>query len=118
MTTPEGKVKAKVRELLGGYAGMYSYWPVPMGFGRTTVDVLGCYRGRFFAIEVKKAKKQPTLNQSQEIERVERAMGKAFVIAGEESLVFAELRAWLDHLRETTLEDVQLTGDPVRRKPI
>lgn len=118
MTTPEGKVKAKVRELLRGYTGMFSYWPVPMGFGRTTVDVLGCYRGRFFAIETKAEGKKPTLNQSIEIGLVELAMGKVFVISGPQSAGFDELRAWLDHLTETIVDDPHLTPDPVNRRTL
>ena len=118
MTTPEGKVKSKVRNLLDRYNGVFTYWPVPMGFGRTTVDVLGCYRGRFFAVETKADGKKPTLNQSQEMQRVERAMGKCFVIIGEQSPVFEELRQWLDHLTETVRDDPHISPDPVDRRPI
>ena len=82
--TPEGKVKSRVRKLLARYQGMYTYWPVPGGYGRVTVDVFGCYRGRFFAVEVKADGKEPTLRQTQELSNIERAMGETFVIAGED----------------------------------
>ena len=82
MTTPEARAKAKVREILSRYPSMYSYWPVPSGFGRTTIDVIGCYRGRFFGIEVKADGKKPTLRQTIEMQSMAQAMGKTFVIAG------------------------------------
>lgn len=116
--TPEGKVKSKVRELLGHYDGMYSYWPVPMGFGNTTLDVLGCYRGRFFSIETKAANKKPTLRQTEEIKNIELAMGKSFVISGEDSPVFAELREWLDILTQVITNDPHISPDPVSRRPL
>lgn len=116
MSTPEAKTKSKVRQLLDEYAGVYAYWPVPTGYGKTTLDVLGCYRGRFFTIETKAPHKKPTGRQMSEIHNIERAMGKSFVIAGEDSPVLEELRAWLDHLTETIPDDVHLSSDPVSRR--
>lgn len=117
--TPEGKVKAKVRELLGTYGDeLYVYWPVPTGFGRTTVDAIGCYRGHFFAIETKAEKKKPTLRQIGEINRIDYAMGWTFVIAGEQSPALEELRHWLDHLKATVTHDPFITPDTVNRRTI
>jgi hypothetical protein len=117
--TPEGKVKAKVRELLGTYGDeLYSYWPVPTGFGRTTVDAIGCYRGQFFAVETKAEKKKPTLRQVGELHRMECAMARTFVIAGETSPVLQELRHWLDYLKATVPHDPSLTPDQTNRRPI
>src|SRR5262245_14079351 len=118
MTTPEGRVKAKLRRLLSAYANVYTYWPVPTGFGTTTLDVLGCYRGRFFNVETKAAKKQPTLKQAEAIRNIELAMGRSFTISGEDSPVFDDLRRWLDEITETVSYAVHLTPDPVRRHPI
>ena len=117
-TTPEGKVKARVRLLLNKYEGMYSYWPVPSGYGKTTLDVLGCYRGRFFTVETKAPGKKPTLRQMEEIVGIEAAMGRAFIIAGEASPVLADLKTWLDNLTETIPHDPHFTSDPVRRSAI
>ena len=51
----EAAVKAKLRAYLKSLGSdCHQYWPVPTGYGSTTVDVLICYRGRFFAIEVKR----------------------------------------------------------------
>jgi hypothetical protein len=114
--TPEGRNKSSVRKLLARYRGMYSYWPVPGGFGRATVDVLGCYRGRFFAIEVKAPGKKPTLRQTQALSEMQAAMGMTFVIDDADAV--DELEAWLDELTRTIGNDPLISADTVRRKPI
>ena len=118
MATPEGRVKEKLRRLLNGYTGVYTYWPVPMGYGRTTLDVLGCYRGQFFSVETKADGKKPTLRQTTELEGIEAAMGRSFVIAGTDSPVFEELRAWLDVLTLVIPNDPHISPDTVDRRPI
>lgn len=92
--TPEGKVKAKVSGLLKATPGIYYHMPVPGGFGGTTLDYIGCHRGRFFAIETKKPGGKPTDRQKQIISQIEQAGGKTFVIDGD----ITELELWLkDH---------------------
>lgn len=51
--TIERDVKKKLRELLTEL-GAYQYWPVPRGLGAATVDVLFCYQGRFYGVELKR----------------------------------------------------------------
>lgn len=116
--TPEGRVKAKVRQLLSSYQGLYQHWPVPGGYGRSTIDVLGCYRGRFFGVEAKAAGKKPTLRQEKMLEDMQLAMGRTFVIAGVDSPAFGELRAWLDKLTETIDDHSYLTPTQVRRRTL
>lgn len=118
MTTPESKVKAKVRKILASYDGMYAYWPVPSGFGNTSLDCLGCFRAHFFSIETKAAGKKPTLRQMDELNKIELAMGRTFVIAGESDPAFDELCRWLNHLRDVLPNDPHLTQDPVSRRAI
>jgi hypothetical protein len=118
MTTPESRAKKAVREVLSRYPSVYSYWPVPSGFGRTNIDVIGCYRGRFFGIEVKAEGKKPTLKQSIELQRMATAMGKTFVVIGENDPMLDALAAWLDELTETYEDDPDLPPDLVRRRPI
>lgn len=119
MATPEGKVKAKLRKLLAAYEPyMYTYWPVPSGFGKSPLDVIGCYRGRYFTVETKAEGKKPTLRQAEEINSVERAMGKSFVISGVDSPVFEELRAWLNLLNLSVPNDTYITPDQIRRRPV
>lgn len=119
MATPEARVKAKLRSILNKYDGMYAYWPVPSGYGSTTLDVLGCYRGRFFAVETKAAGKKPTLRQTGELQKIGRAMGRTFVLIGEDySEEFMNLEIWLDSLTRTVRDDPCIPPDTVARRPI
>ena len=78
--TPEGKVKKKVSELLKKY-GAYYFFPAMGAFGRAGVpDIIGCYRGYFFAVECKAGKGKTTAIQEAEIEKIRKTSGKAFVI--------------------------------------
>lgn len=89
--TPEGKVKRKVSGLLKATPGVWYDMPVPSGFGGSTLDYIGCYLGRFFAVETKAPGKKPTPRQLQTIAAIERSGGKVFVIDGD----LSELEAWL-----------------------
>jgi hypothetical protein len=52
--TPEAKVKQEIKAHLAGVEGLWFFMPVPTGYGmRGIPDFVGCYRGRFFAIEAK-----------------------------------------------------------------
>lgn len=118
MPTPEAHVKAKLRRILSKYDGMYAYWPVPTGYGSTTLDVLGCYRGRFFAVETKAEGKKPTLRQTGELQKIGRAMGRTFVVIGENSEELTHLEIWLDHLTRTVPDDPCVPSDKVARRVI
>jgi hypothetical protein len=91
-TTPEGKTKKTISALLKSVPGMYFFMPVPSGYGESTLDYLGCYRGRFFAVEAKAPGKKPTDRQNMMIERMRRAGGTVFVIDGD----IAELKHWIE----------------------
>lgn len=92
--TPEGKVKAAVKKLLSQYHGIYGWWPVPCGYGENSLDFVGCFHGRFFAIETKAPGKKPTRRQGHVIERIKAAGGMAFVVDGDQSLL--DLEMWLE----------------------
>lgn len=97
-STPEGKVKRKISNLLKTYAPDLWYdMPVPSGFGKSTLDYVCCYYGRFFSIEAKAAGKKPTERQNAMIRQMEAAGGKTFVVSDEESL--DTLRQWLETAR-------------------
>lgn len=49
----ERSVKNALRAYLNGL-GAYQYWVVPCGYGKTTIDVLVCHKGRFYGIECKR----------------------------------------------------------------
>lgn len=91
MKTEESKVKDKVKEFLHSRKvqslthpipdAVGFYWmPVPSGRGAPFLDFVGCYKGKFFAIETKVFGKQPTPRQRLIIEQVIRAGGETFVI--------------------------------------
>lgn len=68
-------VKKRLTEI-----GAYQFWVVPMGLGETTLDCLGCYRGRFFGIETKAPGKLPTLRQTLTIKKMRAAGALVYVV--------------------------------------
>jgi hypothetical protein len=99
-STPEGKIKKKVSDLLKSTPGCYYFMPVPGGFGMTTLDYVGCYRGMFFAIETKKPGGKPTPRQNQIIGTMQAANAAVFVIDGDTT----ELAAWFSKVRVRTAD--------------
>jgi Holliday junction resolvase len=78
--TPEAKVKAKVVKLLKEH-GVYYFYPVTGGFGRSGVpDVVCCRNGHFLAIECKAGKNKPTPLQEAEMQKIRDAGGTTMVI--------------------------------------
>ena len=81
-TTPEGKVKKKVKEYLKSIGAWY-YMPVSNGMGRSGCpDILVCLDGYFMAFETKAVGKinNVTANQKREIDEIRRANGLAHVV--------------------------------------
>ena len=95
-STPEGKVKAKVKRRLAE-AGAYAFWPVQTGMGSRTLDCLGSHRGRAFAIETKAEGKALTEQQEWIRQRIQLSGGKVFVINTTDDMApcWTELLAWL-----------------------
>ena len=91
--TPEGRVKAKVKRVLGK-PGIYHHMPVQNGMGKPSLDFIGCAYGNFFAIETKAPGKKPTERQEITIAEIRAAGGKVFVIDGDTT----ELESWLTHI--------------------
>jgi hypothetical protein len=91
-TTPEGRVKRQVSDYLKTISGLYYFMPVPSGYGESTLDYIGCYRGMLFAIETKAPGKQPTNRQKQIIDAINRAGGSVFVIDGD----ITQLKEWIE----------------------
>lgn len=78
--TPEGKVKAKVVDVLKD-EDVYYFFPATHGYGRSGVpDIVCCVNGLFVGIECKAGTNKPTLLQVREIERIRRANGCALVV--------------------------------------
>ena len=60
MTTPEKKVKDKVKAILKD-VGAYYFMPATHGFGSSgTPDIVGCLHGKFIGIECKANGGKPT----------------------------------------------------------
>ena len=78
--TPEVKVKRKVVSLLKEM-GAYNFFPVMSGYGRSGIpDIVGCYKGRFFAVECKAGKGKTTALQDKNIAQIIACGGLAMVV--------------------------------------
>lgn len=79
-TTPESKVKAKVKKILED-RNAYYVMPVTGGFGNSGApDFLVCYRGRFIGIECKAGKGKVTALQQDNLNRIVENGGTTLVI--------------------------------------
>jgi hypothetical protein len=78
--TPEKAVKAKVVKQLKTL-DTYYFFPATGGYGRSGVpDIVGCYKGYFFAVECKAGKNTTTPLQDKEIAAIHKAGGWAIVV--------------------------------------
>lgn len=97
MKTPEGYEKDDIKKYLDdGVRGgiLWYYCPFMAGYGKSGVsDIVGCYRGKFFAIEVKREGKEPTPIQTRRMAEIEAAGGKTFW--GTSSKVIPEFEEWI-----------------------
>lgn len=99
-TTPEGKVKEKIDEVLENYG---AYWvnPATWGMGVSGAsDKIACAFGHFIAIEAKAGKNGPTELQRAALRAVVEAGGSACVI-NEETL--PDLSVMLNRLQDNAL---------------
>ena len=79
-TTPEAKVKAKIKVLLKVY-DIYYAMPIGTGYGNSGVpDFLCCVRSRFLAIEAKAGKGKTTALQDKNIKQIIASGGLAIVV--------------------------------------
>ncbi len=100
--TPEGKVKASIKSILDPHKpALYYDMPVPSGYGKSTLDFIGCYYGRYFAIEAKRPRKEPTSRQNGTIEDMSLAGGAVFVVIGDQGLDVLE--RWLVEIKRVSI---------------
>jgi Holliday junction resolvase len=94
MRTPESYEKADICKYLDSIGAWY-FKPTTSGYGKSGVaDIIGCYKGTFFSIEVKREGKEPTKLQWERMQAVETlAGGKAFWGTAEK--VIPEFRDWI-----------------------
>jgi Holliday junction resolvase len=95
--TPEKKVKTAVVKILKTeYPFVYLFYPVAGGFGSAGIpDIVGCYLGRFFAIECKAGKGKTTALQDKNIAQIREADGRVMVV-NEDNL--QDVRTMLDSI--------------------
>jgi len=91
-STPEAKVKEKIKKILKEH-GVYYAMPMGTGYGNSGVpDFLCCIKGRFLAIEAKAGKGIPTALQEKNLRDIKVAGGIALVV-NENNI--EELKTWL-----------------------
>ena len=89
--------KDKIDAYLKKIEGLYLIKPASGGFGVSgTPDRVGCFRSLFFAIEVKRAGKEPTPIQWKRIKECQDAGGKAFW--GTSEKVIPEFEQWRNEI--------------------
>ena len=92
--TPEAKVKKHVKEILDSM-GVYYFMPAMGNFGRAGIpDIIGCYNGRFIAIECKAGKGKTTALQDRELARISNADGLAYVVNEDNLHELKDLIIW------------------------
>lgn len=93
MSTPEGKVKAKVKKarlrLIDEGFKVWSFMPVQMGYGAPGLDFFWCVNGFWVSIETKVKGKKMTPRQEQTADEIRNADGLVFVVDDDESLEYA-----------------------------
>lgn len=93
--TPEVKVKRVVVAQLKKL-GAYFFYPVTGGYGASGVpDIVGCYKGKFFAIECKAGTNKPTALQQKNIDAIA-AQGGAVCVVNEDNM--ESVTSWLTTL--------------------
>ena len=79
-TTPEAKVKAKIKAILKAH-NVYYAMPIGTGYGSSGVpDFLCCVNGNFVAIEAKAGKGKTTALQEKNLKAINESGGIAVVI--------------------------------------
>lgn len=91
MTTPEGRVKAKVKARLKRDYPLdcWAFMPVQMGMGSPALDFLICIKGIFVSIETKVLGKSLTDRQQLTRSCIHAAGGLVLVVWDDETLDYA-----------------------------
>ncbi len=83
--TPEAKVKVKVKKTLDAH-GAYYFMPIGGPYAaRGVPDIVGSYKGKFYAIECKAGNGKPTMLQEREIRRINES-GARVIVVNEDNL--------------------------------
>jgi Holliday junction resolvase len=80
MTTPEKKVKDKVKKILAEF-GAYYFMPATGGYGKSGVpDFVACYKSKFIGIECKANGNKPTALQEKNLMQIVGVGGFAILV--------------------------------------
>ena len=83
--TPEGKVKAKVKKILDT-RGAYYFMPIGGPYAaRGVPDIVGSYKGKFFAIECKAGKGKLSMLQERALRLINES-GALAIMVNEDNL--------------------------------
>lgn len=94
MKTPEGYEKDDICKYLDTLQRCWYFRTFTAGFGKSGVaDIIGCFSGRFFSIEVKREGKHLTVLQWKRVSETTAAGGKAFWGTAEK--VIPEFATWI-----------------------
>ena len=96
MKTPESYEKDDIKKYLDkGKPILWYFSPYMAGYGSSGVpDIIGCHRFKgFFAIEVKRSGKTPTVLQNRRMMEIYKAGGRTFW--GTADKVIPEFEAWI-----------------------
>lgn len=109
-TTPEGKVKKRVKEILKEL-GAYYVMPVTGGYGNSGVpDFVVCYRGIFFGIETKAKGGKVTALQLKNLREIQESGGQQIVV-NEDNIVnlkdFLEIASYISVSNYKTTEGIK-----------
>lgn len=90
--TPEGIVKASIKRVLDAKGGVWYFMPSMNGYGRAGIpDIIGSYKGRFFAVEVKAKGGKMTPAQERERDKL-LEVGAVWVLAQGDSAAYVVSR--------------------------
>jgi hypothetical protein len=93
MKSPEGYEKSEIDKYLKSRS-IWFFSPQTGGFGGSGVpDRVGCYKGTFFSIEVKRPGKEPTPIQARRIAEIQ--LNGGIAVWGVAEKVIAELKVLL-----------------------
>jgi hypothetical protein len=119
MSTPENKVKARLKRRLKEEFGdsVYQFWPVQTGMGASTLDCLLCYEGKFAAIETKQQGKTMTPRQETCRDAMVRAGAAVFCVDDAVSIEGAieTIAAWRCTARRAPAGQGKVGSGEVRR---
>jgi len=86
MTTREGLIKKRVKDVLALGGRIYTFMPVQRGFGPAGLDYFCCFKGRFLAVETKVPGKKLTPRQIVTATTIAKAGGMVCVIRDDDDM--------------------------------